>query len=292
MNDFLYKEVGEDPENRSYVERYYPQGYESGIANIPHHEGRVPPAAVSKPSYYRPREERPAPPPSYRVRPTEFRDRNEDFQQQKEQRRPDERPRHPDRPSFSQRHQRPVFQEKEVVEEENPTFFESEGPKPNFIEPRRPAFQPPEEIFERPVFEEQRPLQREEPKHSPPFKPFHRESAPQVRPAFEQPNRSPEEGTFNEGPIGHSQSNFPNPSLSVNFEQEELREHRPRHPQPIQLEAHEPPVYRPQPTIFRANPLKLQALQSVKRMQFRPAPEGRQQSLLDGPSLGPFFQLG
>ena len=124
------------------------------------------------------------------------------------------------------------------------------------------------------------------------FKPFHQETAPQPRPHFEQSDSNPVEANFNEGPSAHFQSSRPRPNSSPQFETEEVREYRPRIPQPIPLEEHEPPVYRPQPTIYRANPLNLQALQSVKRLRFRPAPEGRQQPVDDGPSLSPFFSLG
>ena len=36
VNDFLYKEVSLDPEghNKTYAERYYPEGYVGGVASI------------------------------------------------------------------------------------------------------------------------------------------------------------------------------------------------------------------------------------------------------------------
>ena len=81
VNDFLYKEVGDHPENRSYIERYYPQGYEGGIANIPDHKDGGPPPQAAKPSqYHRPiTEGRQGPPRGYHTR-----DQQQNFRPQEE----------------------------------------------------------------------------------------------------------------------------------------------------------------------------------------------------------------
>ncbi|KAA0203981.1 hypothetical protein HAZT_HAZT000879 [Hyalella azteca] len=85
VNDFLYKEVGDHPENRSYVERYYPQGFEGGVANIPDREGSVPPQAAQPPKYHRPADERPAPPPDYNRRHPQAPREIQSIEQQKQE---------------------------------------------------------------------------------------------------------------------------------------------------------------------------------------------------------------
>ncbi|XP_053642026.1 uncharacterized protein [Cherax quadricarinatus] len=51
VNEFLYKEVdGESGTNKTYADRYYPEGFEHGVAGVDPDRGVASPAAVASPS--------------------------------------------------------------------------------------------------------------------------------------------------------------------------------------------------------------------------------------------------
>lgn len=198
VNDFLYKEVGDHPENRSYVERYYPEGYEGGVANIPDHQDGGPPPQAAKQSQYNRHynNERPAPPPSYYSRDNQN-ERQEDnrlqhlqqqkqrfeLQQRQEQQRPQTR--------FRQRHQQDDFQSidsrpihQESIKEE--VYQSQDLDKQQFSRKNVPSFENEKRKFQlsKPNFSEERPIFEHE---GPPFGDEHQYSGPREEsPIFER----------------------------------------------------------------------------------------------------------
>lgn len=310
VNDFLYKEVGDHPENRSYVERYYPEGYEGGVANIPDYEGEVPPQAVKPPQYYRPSRGEAMPPPSYQSRPQGYSSaRNDPRGRQNERPAPVNR-REPGPP----RNLRPIPQES--VNEQS--HRSQELSKPHFIEKSKPHFLDEKRKFEltRPKFEEERSphhseerrpsfeseqLLRQQQRHQQrperpiiedDFQPIPEEDLQHFeRPSsFESQQHLPRQSSpspkqeFVDRPSAHFQQHRPQPSPFA-----QGREHPQQGPRPQQLRpSGQPPVYHPKQQFY---PRNQHGSSSNKMTQFRLPQEGRRPPRIEG-TLNPLSFLG
>lgn len=262
VNDFLYKEVGDHPENRSYVERYYPQGYEGGVANIPDNENGVPPQAPPAPKFYRPGRdnERPAPPPDYQRRPQHF-----------------SSPAEGGRPHYQNQERRQHLREQAPIVQEsvnqqayhtqslsNPFTIEKKKPNnPNEkrkFQLSRPSFNDdsPQSFQKEPSFEEERPR----PHHSRPHpdelhhqqseRPHQRPDRPHQQQSHQRPDRPIQRP---DGP--HQQRDGP----QQDFDGPQFQPNRPggRRPHP-----------RPQPGPFRPVPGADPVFESHNTERFQP----------------------
>jgi len=209
VNDFLYKEVGDHPENKTYVERYYPQGYEGGVANIPEEaDGLPPPQAVQPQSYYNDDHLNQAyPPAAYSTKePHPVR------QQHIQPRHPSQQKRH----TFNPRHQTPesdlqyirpspqpvIQQEKNFNENDDQLRFGSEPE--SFFQERMPP-----SVDESHSFRPFQPSQGDQQSEVPQFSNY--QNSEQSAQLF---GAQQDDLPYSDGPFAHVQHKRPTPNLN------------------------------------------------------------------------------